>query len=203
MDRRRACGPLMSLRGKARGALKSCVMVHCSRFSGGMPEARSAVDRGALLLSINREAVCVSINREASLLSVCVSKMRGSRGTLSINRGVIAQPRIGIGCLILEASAEVGRWKALGEAGRLNALGEERSETDCQRSMLLSSLARLWVSVASLSRMILVNREAAMRTLWGGSMLAWVSCVGARGGACFIDVLGFCERRFWSSLFGF
>ena len=111
MDRRRACGPLMSLRGKARGALKSCVMVHCSRFSGGMPEARSAVDRGALLLSINREAVCVS-------------NMRGSRGTLSINRGVIAQPRIGIGCLILEASAEVGRWKALGEAGRLNALAE-------------------------------------------------------------------------------
>ena len=172
-------------------------MVHCSRFSCGMPEGRSAVDRGA---------VCVSINRKASLLSVCVSKMRGSRGTLSINRGVIAQPRIGIGCLILEASAEVGRWKALGEAGRLNALagagrlnalGEERSETDCQRSMLLSSLARLWVSVASLSRMILVNREAAMRTLWGGSMLAWVSCVGARGGACFIDVLvfwflGFC-----------
>ena len=118
-----------------------------------MPEGRSAVDRGA---------VCVSINRKASLLSVCVSKMRGSRGTLlsvcvskargALNSGVIAQPRIAIGCLILEASAEVGRWKALGEAGRLNALagagrlnalGEERSETDCQRSMLLSSLTRL------------------------------------------------------------
>ena len=178
--------------------MRACVMVHCSRFSCGMPEARSAVDRGALLLSINREAVCVSNMRgsRGTLLSVCVSKMRGSRGTLSINRGVIAQPRIAIGCLILEASAEVGRWKALGEAGRLNALGEERSETDCQRSMLLSSLARLWVSVASLSRMILVNREAAMRTLWGGSMVAWVSCVGARGSACFIDVL-----VFW--IFGF
>lgn len=169
-------------------------MVHCSRFSCGMPEARSAVDRGALLLSINREAVCVSKMRgsRGTLLSVCMSKARGA-----LNRGVIAQPRIGIGCLILEASAGVGRLKALGEAGRLNALGEARSETDCQRSMLLSSLARLWVSVASLSRMILVNREAAMRTLWGGSMLDWVSRVGARGGACFIDVLvfwflGFC-----------
>ena len=142
MDRRRACGPLRSLRGKARGALKSCVMVHCSRFSCGMPEARSAVDRGALLLSINREAVCVSKMRGSR--AVCMSRARGAPDACSaLNRGVIAQPRIGIGCLILEASAGVGRLKALGEAGRVNALGEARSETDCQRSMLLSSLTRL------------------------------------------------------------
>ena len=157
-------------------------MAHCSRFSGGMPEERSAVNR---------------VSKMRGSRAVCMSRARGAPDACSaLNRGVIAQPRIAIGCLILEASAGVGRLKALGEAGRLKALGEERSETDCQRSMLLSSLARLWVSVASLSRMILVNLEAEMRILWGVSMLGWVSCVGARGCACFY--IGFLDFRIFA-----